>query len=117
MDLGASINKLADSVISASGPATILDNPFYSAIFIVIIIVLILHIEGFRANSGYTRAMLYAIVATAAFLFVYHRRYTRMHAINTRIDTIGNALSRITAVDHPDAVPIIPFVYASDPTM
>lgn len=117
MELGAAINKLADSVASSNGFVALLDNPFYMAVMLTVIIMIILFFSGFRPQakaSGeaagaaqYVRSAFYVSCAIVAVIFVYHRRFQMCQMRTARVETIGSALANPATIGDTGGVPVI----------
>jgi hypothetical protein len=117
MELGVAINRLADSVASSHGFVALLDNPFYMAIMLTIIIMIILFFAGFRPSAKsagaahYIRPAFYVSCAIIAVVFIYHRRFQMCQSRTARIETIGAALASPATMGNTDGVPVITPVF------
>lgn len=72
MDLGVFINKIADDIGENRGVGLILDNPFYMAVMITLVVLLAIN---FARIDGVVRQGVYIMLFVSASLFLYHRRF------------------------------------------
>jgi Mn2+/Fe2+ NRAMP family transporter len=109
MELGIAINKFADALGSNKGIASILDNPFYTAIMITLIIAIILFFQ-LREMQGFA-TYFYMFCVIVATIFVYHRRFDKKARAEHRTSDIASALSVVPSFNNPETISIVPPSY------
>lgn len=115
MELGTTINQCANWIIDDTPVARILDNPFYTAICVTLIIFLIMFMHS-RSAGGITFATyFYIFAAISASLFLYHRRFAKVSRDNGHGSEIHRALASMSSIPAPSDVPIEPQVHRVGP--
>lgn len=116
MELGVLINQFADSIGSSQGIATVLDNPIYTALVITFVIMIIFYFAGLTSSGKHSscnrlRVSFYIFVALLTIMFVYHRRFQKCQAQQSKISEIQSALATPLMIPSAERVPVIPPVY------
>lgn len=114
MELGVLINQFADSIGSRQGIATVLDNPIYTALVITFVIMIIFYFsESTRKQSSGNRfrVSFYIFAALLTIMFVYHRRFQKCQAQQSKISEIQSALATPLVIPSTELVSVIPPVY------
>jgi hypothetical protein len=116
MELGNLINNFADSVSANRGFATILDNPFYTAILMTFVIVLIFYLSGARKKgTSRVRVAFYIFSSLLIIMFIYHRRFRKCSSEQARVSDIRSALANPLPVATAEQVQVIPPIYMTAP--
>lgn len=116
MELNVMVNGIADSVSSNKGIATILDNPIYTALLMTLVVILIFYFSGAYGRksarmSRRLRVAFYIFCSLLAVIFVYHRRFQKIHSEQNRRSEIQSALASPPTMLPTERVAIIQPVY------
>lgn len=105
MEIGIFINNLADSVSANTGIATLLDNPLYIALIMTLLVMLIFY---FASGSGSRlKPTFYIFCTLLAVMFVYHRRFLKLHEAQSKASAVTVALANQPLMLGTDRVDVI----------
>lgn len=111
MDLGVTINQIADSLSASHGIATFLDNPIYIALVTTFIIMVLCYFAWTNGTKERLRLSFYVFCTHLIILFLYHRRFKKCQDESAKSSEVQYALAQSATLLPQDPVAVIPPAY------